>query len=56
MRHTFSYSFTLFSPLKCSIEDACRYVLNGDEEALKQLALDNASYPMPKLQNTSTAS
>ena len=38
------------------IEDACRKVINGNEEALKQLGLDNASYPVPKPQTTSSAS
>ena len=38
------------------IEDACRKVLNGDEEALKVLGLDNASYPVPKPQSSSALS
>ena len=38
------------------IEDACRRVINGEEAALKQLGLDNASYPVAKPQNTSTDS
>ena len=38
------------------IEEACRKVLNGDQEALRLLGLDNISYPVPRPQNTSTAS
>ena len=38
------------------IEDACRKVLQGDKEALKQLGLDNATYPVRKRQNMSTTS
>ena len=38
------------------IEHACRKVLQGDKEALKQLGLDNATYPVPKPQNTSSTS
>ena len=32
---------------------ACRKVMNGDEEALQQLGLDNVSYPLPKPIDTS---
>ena len=38
------------------IEEACRKVINGDQEALKQLGLDNASYPVPSPQSTSSTS
>ena len=38
------------------IQEACRKVLNGNEEALQQLGLDDATYPVPKPRNTSTAS
>ena len=38
------------------IKEACRRVISGDEEALKQLGLDNASYPVPKPQSTLTIS
>ena len=38
------------------IQEACRKVLNGDQEALQQLGLDDAAYPVLKPRNTSTAS
>ena len=32
---------------------ACRKVMDGDEEALQQLGLDNVSYPLPRPIDTS---
>ena len=37
------------------IQEACRNVINGQEDALQQLGLDNITYPRPKPHNTSAS-
>ena len=37
------------------IQEACRKVLQGDQEALERLWLDNYKYPKPKAQSTATS-
>jgi len=38
------------------IQEACRRVLNGEEDALEELGLDNVTYPRPQAHNTASTS